>query len=132
MSSALAMASMIFCLSIAGHPMASPMSGTRPIRRSSKSSPCGGRAILTRRRSRFHLRAHSKAAASPGSSPSARTVTVRMPSGRSSVRKPEVESAAQAVRPVACMVARQVSMPSPTINASPRVTQPHRAATAGA
>ena len=39
--------------------------------------------------------------------------------GKSRVRRPEVESAAQAGRKVACMAAKQVSMPSPTITTAP-------------
>ena len=49
--------------------------------------PCGGRAIRTRRPSRFQRRAQSCAAASPGSSPSASTITSRTSRGRSSDAK---------------------------------------------
>jgi hypothetical protein len=53
----------------------------------------------------------------------------RMAAGRLREHRPEVESADQAARPVACMAARQVSMPSPTISTSPgsaRRTAPPR------
>lgn len=42
----------------------------------------------------------------------------RMLRGRSRVRRPDVESAAQAGLPVACIAAKQVSMPSPTMTIS--------------
>ena len=135
-SSAASMAAAIrFSASIAivvVHCAPSSMRGARPTSMSLKSIPCGGRAMRTRRPSRFQRQAQSRAAASPGSSPSASTITSRTSSGRSRARSPEVESAAQAGWPVACMAARQVSMPSPTISTSPGSAEPHRAATAGA
>ena len=59
----------------------------------------------------------------------ARTITLRTSTGRLRLRSPEVESAAHAGLPVACIAARQVSMPSPTISAlrtSPSRTAPPR------
>ena len=69
------------------HRAPSVKKGVRALSRSLKSMPCGGRAIRTRRPSRFQRRAHSCAAASPGSSPSASTITSRMSRGRSSDAK---------------------------------------------
>ena len=59
------------------HCAPSSMRGARPISMSLKSIPCGGRAMRTRRPSRFQRQAQSRAAASPGSSPSASTITSR-------------------------------------------------------
>jgi hypothetical protein len=49
---------------------------------------------------------------------SANTMTLRTSFGRSSERIPGAESAAQPGWPVACIAARHVSMPSPTISRS--------------
>ena len=81
---------------------------SRPTSMSLKSIPWGGRAIRTRRPSCCHRNAQFRAAASPGPSPSARTITSRTSFGRSSARSPDVESAAYAGWPVAFMAARQV------------------------
>ena len=75
--------------------------------------------MRTRRPSRFQRSAAPRAAALPASSPSARTITSRTSCGRSRASRPEVESAAHAGCPVACIAAREVSMPSPTISTSP-------------
>src|SRR6516225_6617260 len=112
-----------------GHHTPCSMRGARPISMSLKSIPRGGRAIRTCRPSRFQRHPQSRAAASPASSPSASTITSRTAVGRSSERIPEVESAAHAGLPVACIAARQVSMPSPTIKrslGSARQTAPPR------
>ena len=67
---------------VAAHRAPSSMRGARPISRSLKSIPCGGRAMRTRRPSRFQRHAQSRAAASPGSSPSASTITSRTSFGQ--------------------------------------------------
>ena len=92
MSSAASMASAIrfigFKDRVSGvHRAPSWRRGARPFSRSLKSMPCGGRAMRTRRPSRFQRRAQSRAAASPGSSPSASTITSRTSRGRSSDAK---------------------------------------------
>ena len=64
-----------------------------------------------------------------GGDPGACVITSRASCGRSSERRPDVESAAQAGFPVACIAARHVSMPSPTMTSSlgsPRRTTPPR------
>src|SRR5262249_23442711 len=64
------------------HRAGSSMRGARRTSRSLKSMPRGGRAMRTRRPSRFQRQPHSCAAASPASSPSARTMTSRTSAGR--------------------------------------------------
>src|ERR1700677_633669 len=111
------------------HCARSSVRGARPTSMSLKSSPCGGRAMRTPGPSRLQPRAQSRAAASPASSPSARTITSCTSFGSSRERRPDVESAAQTGCPVACIAARQVSIPSPTISTSPgsaRRTAPPR------
>ena len=73
---------------VAVHRAPSSMRGARPSSMSLKSMPCGGRAMRTRRPSRFQRQAQSRAAASPGSSPSASTITSRTSRGRSRARRP--------------------------------------------
>src|SRR6266566_4085337 len=103
-----------------------PPSGLTPISMALKSAPAGGRAIRTSRPSRLHRSAAVLAAVSPASSPSARMMTSWITGGRSSERRPDVDSAAQADRPVACIAESAVSMPSAIINRSP--TGPSRTA----
>src|SRR5262249_29936789 len=107
-----------FVLIVVVHFALSSVRRAQPSSMSLKSRPCGGRAMRTRRPWRFLRKAQSRAAASPASSPSAKTITLRTCFGRSRARSPEVESAAQAGWPVASMAVRLVSMPSPTRSTS--------------
>ena len=64
--------------------------------------------MRTRRPSRFHRHAQSRAAASPAASPSASTITSRTSFGQIESAQPGSRKRSPCGRPVACMAARQV------------------------